>query len=327
MKESGQEYLKIICVDDSDNIIGYLPLLYTKGLPMGLGGILASKRLSSLPRTPVGGPISKDVKATKKIIDYVLAKISNQKDITLQIKSFSNEFNLIFPSLQSIKWREGYFKELPPLNKDIEFQNSKVKKELHRIIRRASENGIRVRSGSSLEDLRQWYKIYAQTMRYHATLTRSFEFFENLWNEFFPQKQLSLNLVEQYANNELEILAGTITFKYGYTTYGAFKGSRRDKLKYSINDILHYFELTQAQNEGYKIFDMGEVPRNHSGLEHYKKKWGMSNYSIYHYYYPKIDIVDDELDPGDADSIKKNLWRGIPLPVTTLIGKTFYKRL
>jgi len=57
-EETGQRALKLICTDKNDDIQGLFPLQFTKGFPFGLGGIPGTRRLASLPRTPVGGPLT-----------------------------------------------------------------------------------------------------------------------------------------------------------------------------------------------------------------------------------------------------------------------------
>jgi Acetyltransferase (GNAT) domain len=327
-RESNQKGVKLICVDDNDKIVGYMPLLHTRGLPAGIGGVLASRRLSSLPRTPVAGPISEDLLVIKKMIQYAIDSISNEKNVTLQIKATRDTYKNLIDNLQCLTWREDYYKEIPPSPQKITFSTSKVEKELYRSLNRAKEKGIRSRYGNSLDDLKKWYRLYLETMHFHATPARSFDFFESLWNEFNADNRMSLNLIEQSRGKKSEILTGSITFKFKDTIYGAFKGSNRKKMKYAVNDLLHYFEFSRAQKEGYRIFDMGEVQKNHLGLEHYKQKWGMKSYRLYHYYTPSHkELQEESLDPGNAGNLKKKLWHIVPLKITQSIGKSFYKRL
>ena len=75
-EESGQEVLKLVCTNDDNEIVGIFPLQKTKGFPFGLGGVPGSKRLSSLPRTPIGGPITIDEFATAKLIEEAINVVS-----------------------------------------------------------------------------------------------------------------------------------------------------------------------------------------------------------------------------------------------------------
>ena len=59
-RENGQRPLKLACEEPDGTLSGILPLMATSGLPFGVGGPSAGRRLSSLPRTPVAGPLGTD---------------------------------------------------------------------------------------------------------------------------------------------------------------------------------------------------------------------------------------------------------------------------
>src|ERR1700730_9778653 len=59
-KEYGQRIVTLACESSDGQLRALLPLIYTKGFPFHIGGRSAARRLSSLPRTPIGGPLSID---------------------------------------------------------------------------------------------------------------------------------------------------------------------------------------------------------------------------------------------------------------------------
>lgn len=319
-KESGQKAIKLLCLDEHDNIVGYIPLLYTKGLPFGLGGILASQRLASLPRSPIAGPIADDAEVLKLLIDSAIEIAKSKPKIILQLKYECGNLDQIEDKLIRVPWRKSYYKELPPKGIKIEFANQKAEKEIHRSFNKAKEYNIKIREASNINDLRNWYKLYLKTMRYHTTPSRRFSFFKDLWNEFHGSGLMSISLVEMQEHSRIHLINGAISFRYKDRIYGAFKGSDRKYFKYRVNDLLHWYELNKAQEEGFRIFDMGEVQGEHDGLDHYKKKWGMNESEIFHYYLKADYQIKEKLDPGNNSSFIAKLWRYVPLPLIELSG-------
>ncbi|MBW3608075.1 MAG: hypothetical protein KY463_06920, partial [Actinobacteria bacterium] len=57
-REYGQRAVGLALEDAGGSIHGVLPLMPTRGLPLGLWSRVGGPRLSSLPRTPVAGPIA-----------------------------------------------------------------------------------------------------------------------------------------------------------------------------------------------------------------------------------------------------------------------------
>jgi len=319
-KESSQKAVKLICVNESEKIVGYMPLLFTKGFPFGLGGILAARRLASLPRSPIAGPIADNPEVLKLLIESAIDLTNTKSKTVLQLKYECGNLDKFDDKLVCVPWRKAYYKEIPPKGIKISLQSQSVEKEVYRAVNKANKNNISIRQAETIEDLRNWYHLYLETMRFHTTPARRFSFFKDLWDEFHSSGLMSISLVEMKENSKTILLNGAISFRYKDRIYGAFKGSDRKYFKYRVNDLLHWYELNKAQEEGFKTFDMGEVQGEHDGLDHYKKKWGMHESEIFHYYLKSDYKPKEKLDPGNNSSFAAKIWRHLPLPIIEYTG-------
>jgi hypothetical protein len=327
-EESGQEVLKLVCTNAENNIVGIFPLQKTKGFPFGLGGVPGSKRLSSLPRTPIGGPLTTDESATTKLLKKAINIVSENQNQFLQIKSYSTELDKSVELLNKHFWREIYFKEIPPHPEEIRFGNSRNHAAIKRAVNKAARSGVSYRLAETEGDLKQWYPLYLDTMRFHTTPARSFNFFANLWKYLRPKDLMSLVLAELEDGKDKVMIAGSVLFYYnGMVTY-AFNGSSRNHLEHRPNDLLHMQAIVDAQKDGYKEYDLGEVSKDHAGLAAYKKKWGSKVLQLYHYYYPNPPQLEEEsLDVETESGLKSKIWKALPLSVTAKIGEFVYKKL
>jgi len=326
--ESGQKIIKLVCTNENDEIVGIFPLQYTKGFPFGVGGVLATKRLSSLPRSPIGGPLVADSSVAKLMIEKAIGLLKDDYDRLLQIKSYEIDLNEKVESLNKYLWREIYIKTIPSYPDEIRFGNSRNHAAVKRAVNKAKRSGVMFRVADSEEDLRNWYPIYLDTMRFHISPARSFHFYKDLWEELKPKGLMQLVLAEYEENGKKIIVAGSVLFFYNKVVTYAFNGSSRKHLELRPNDILHWEAIFNAQKDGYKFYDLGEVSKDHSGLAAYKKKWGSDVWEMYHYYYPKPKQLDKEtLDAGTLHGIKEKIWQTMPLKLTAKIGKMAYKKL
>jgi hypothetical protein len=323
--ESNEKLYKITCVDDSNDIVGIFPLLSTKGFPLGIGGLVGASRLSSLPRTPTGGPLALSPDIMVRLIEESL-KIQNQNpNKTLQIKSFSNNLEMFSKDLYKVHWRDSYITSLPKdPNLEIKFGNSNNHSAIKRCINKAIKNGLTTRYSDNKNELKYWHSLYLDTMKHHMTPARSYSYFENLWNTLKPKDYLKLIIAEQ--NNK--IIAGSILFYFNKTVIYAFNGSDRNFFEFRPNDLLHWNAIEDAIKLNYLYYDLGEVPKNNEGLAQYKKKWSANTVPIYHYYFPQPDKLQFEsIDEGEVSGMKKLIWNLLPLSLTAQIGKWVYNRL
>ena len=328
--ETGQKVLKLICTDNDDNILGLFPLQYTKGFPFGLGGIPGTRRLASLPRTPVGGPLTLDSKTTRLLIRKATEIISNESDFLLQIKSFDPDINDGVNSLHKYFWREIYIKEIPDYPEEIRYGKSKNHAKIKWAVNKAEQNNVTHRIAQSEDDLKKWYLLYLDTMRIHTTPARSYSFFKNIWEFLRPEGLMKLQIAELEEKGKNTLIAGSVLFFYNKTVTHAFSGSSRIRKHIELrpNDLLHWYAILDAQKNGFKHYDFGEVSKGNTGLATYKKKWDTVKINLYHYYYPKpAQLNEDDLDAGTVGGIKEKIWQKQPLFLTAKIGDMIYKRL
>lgn len=318
--ESEQNYYYIIHRNKDNGINGLLPLMTTKGLPFGILGVLGAKRLSSLPRTPLCGPLA-DTDFVKANLLNEAKKLSTSLETILQIKSacpIEDKNNI---GIKSHEWRKSFLKEIPSENHDILFRDHKTERDILRNIKRAKENNIEFYEAQSIHDIHDWYEIYLEKMRFHGVPARPFVFFEACWNILKPAGLLDINLAIQKNGDSYKIFAGNFNYKFKKTCYGGFKAGNMKNAKIMYGDFLMNQEFINLQKNEYNFYDLGEVPRCSKTLERYKRKWGVSEIQLYHSYLnSENEISSEPLEFDKPESIRKRIWKHVPLSVTEKFG-------
>lgn len=323
----------LLCEDEDGQVRGVLPLLRTRGLPFLRGGQLTGRRLSSLPRTPVAGPLALDKEATSALLRAAVERVKREQGgAVLQLKVWPLNSQTGHESIEAastpdglvrVPWRLTYTLELTGRPEDIRFGNSRNHGRIKWAVNKATRMGVRVRRAETEDDLRAWYSLYLDSMRLHAVPPRPYRFFKASWDFMRPRGLMRLLLAEQVETDQSQsqedeegqaeevgpkidkmrqpprlgqtphLLAGSIFLMLGRTEFYAFNGSRRDSLSLRPNDAILWQAIHDACAEGYRYFDFGEVVEDNHGLAEFKGKWGAEPHRLYRYYYP----APKELEP------------------------------
>jgi CelD/BcsL family acetyltransferase involved in cellulose biosynthesis len=326
-RENDSRPLCLACEDSDGRLHGVLGLFETRGLPF-IGRQLAGRRLSSLPRTPVAGPLASDRDAAAALLRAAAEQVDTAVGTQLQIKAASNDFDGLVDGIPGARWRPAYAIELPERVEDLRFGNSKNHARIRSTVNKAEKINLRLREADSEEDLRAWYDVYLETMRWHAVPARSFRFFKAAWDVLRPLGFLRVLLAELHEPHQTRLLAGSIFMMFGQTYFYAFNGCRRGDLSLQPNDVIQWHAIHEACRRGFRYYDLGEVPQKHDGLSFFKSKWGAQEKWLYRYYYPAPkEFESGELESGRMDELRRAIWRRLPLKATMFIGDRLYRYL
>ena len=327
-EETNQTIIKLVCRNSTGKVEGILPMQFTKGVPLGVGGIPGAKRLSSLPRTPVGGLVVSCNEVAELLIKRAIEIADNHSKCLLQIKSYDDTLNDKLPTLSKYFWREIYITDIPKYPEEVRFGNSKNHTKIKWGVNKAIKNGVTIRYANSEKDLLAWYNLYLDTMQFHTTPPRSLRFFKSLWNNLKPKGLMQLVLAELQNGGESRIIAGSIFLTFNKVVVYAFNGSNRNDFELRPNDLIHWNVIMDSQKKGFEFYDWGEVTKGQEGLAAYKEKWSSRKVNMYHYYYPGIEMKDsEEIDSGLREGLVKRIWNLLPLKITAKIGSLIFNRL
>ncbi len=327
--EYGQASVVLGAFDSNDMLKGVFPLLPSNGFPFGIGGMAAGKRISSLPRTPLCGPVASTHELKKKLLDAASKLKLINDGYVLQVKSRDGELCVDSSLIKKINWRSTYTLSLPESPEQIRFGNKTKNHRIKSAVNKAINSGISIREAETEDDLKAWYKLYLETMRYVAVPARSYRLFKFLFENLRSKGLMNLLVAEINENGNKRLLTGSIFLKYNKTFFYSFNGRKMNEPPLHQNDLVLYTAIHRACAEGYSFFDFGEVTSDNEGLARFKSKWGCDEIQIYHYYYPLPGKFDSEkIDSGRGDGkLRKLIWNRLPLGLTKVLGDKIYKYL
>ncbi len=326
-KEYGQRVITLACESSDGQLRAILPLLYTKGLPFSIGGQSGARRLSSLPRTPIGGPLSIDRLASSVVVRAAIELARQEPGTRLQLKTHEVGLDELVDRLVCTPWRLSYVLELPDRPADLRFGNSRNHTRIRWAVNKAAKQGVQVRPAETEGDLQTWYELYLATMRRNAVPPRSYRFFEALWGSMRSSGLMQLLLAEQVWDKGKRLLAGSIFLMFGRTVFYAFNGSQREDLSLRPNDTIQWHAIHNACKAGFRLFDFGEVPEGNAQLAEFKRKWGAEPKRLLRYYYPPVIEPGSNESAGYSQLLTKAVWQRLPLKTTAWLGDWLYRYL
>jgi len=149
-----------------------LPLFYTKGLPLKVGRRANGRRLSSLPRTPVAGPLALDDGAMATVLGYAVEFVRAEPPHELEIKTREDGLSNLVPE--------------PPVCgpceecRRLRLGNAKRQHRVNWAVSKALRLGLQVGEAETEAEVAPWYPLYLDAMRQHAFPPRSYRFFADL---------------------------------------------------------------------------------------------------------------------------------------------------
>jgi CelD/BcsL family acetyltransferase involved in cellulose biosynthesis len=324
-RENGGRARALVCETADGTLLGVLPLFATRGVPLRRGA-LTGRRLASLPRTPIAGPLAADREVAAALVNDAVA-YAGGAGMQLQLKVDGPRLDGLTPDLVGIPWRDSYVLGLPRDPDTLRFGDSRSHSRIKWAIGKAERAGVAVRTADHEEDLRAWYALYLETMRDRVIPPRPYRLFRTLWELMKPAGLFELVLAEKHNSRSPRLLAGSIFLMLGRTVFYAFSGRERSSLSLRPNDVIMWTAINDAIGRGFRRFDLGEVPTGHSGLAKFKQKWGPEPTRLYRYYSPPIEaqeVPDSEIEPHGIAAV---VWQRVPLRATELAGDIVYHYL
>lgn len=287
-----------IYAESDGKICGILPLFLIKNL-------LSGKALVSLPFSVYGG-VYADNEEIAKLLLREAERITKEEDANYL------ELRNKIASTNGMPTRDIYatfIKELPKDKKDC---LEKMPRKSRAACRKGLSFGLEARVGIDL--LREFYQIYAVSVRNLGSPVFPFSFLENLAHEF---KENTTVLSVTYENKPI---ASVFTFLYKDTVMPYYAGALPQYFKYQPNNVMYLKLMEYGVENGFRYFDFGRSKKG-TGSYDFKAFFGFEPQTLYYQYYlNKINALPDASSLNPKVSLAVQVWKRLPVWLTKIIG-------
>jgi FemAB-related protein (PEP-CTERM system-associated) len=251
--------------NESEDIIGFLPLFYIKSK-------LTGNKLCSVPFSHICDPIgTKD--ASRYLLEEAINLFQKSNLNFLEIRGTINDER--FMNLNSFS---TYILELSPKPDDVW---SKLNKGSVRwAIKKARNAGVTVETTRDIGDLKEFYEINALTKKDLGVPCHPWKFFKNMFDILGTRASLYT------AKFNGEIIGGGIMIDFKDRVLYGYGASNPNYLNLHPYNSFIWKSIEDSCVKGYNIYDFGRTSYSNTGLIDFKRRWGTVETKLYYNYYP-----------------------------------------
>lgn len=291
---------------------GVFPLAYVKSFIFG-------NRLISLPFADYGGPVTNDRKTADILVTKTEATVEDLDVDFIEIRSPGEEYFDIFKKHGFMR-RDDYFTFILLLDKEVEDLWKVIGRKNRNMVRKAEKNGVKIVEAKNKTNLRVFYGLYLKTMKKLGSPPQPYEFFETIWDLFYPK-----NLIIPLAVYNNVYIGGSLFFIHKDTIHHSYNSSLKDYLGLGQNNLMQWYIIKWGNEKGFKYLDFGRT-RENAGNVLFKKRWGGELVKMpYFYKFYKKELKEREEIQYEGLS---KLWsKYMPEFVANRIGPRIIKQI
>jgi hypothetical protein len=312
-----------LALEADQRLEGVLPLMLTRGLVTG-------NRLRSLPAVGSVDPLASTTEGRAALLGAACELTLERHARSWTLRAREGGYDELEPRLRQSRRFKTFVAELPEDPDALRASWKKSSNNLWRSLRKADEADVQVREGNSERDLKLFYGIYAQTMRRHRSLPRSYRMLSMARQSLLPLDSYRLLLAEHRG----KVVAGGVFHAWRDTVDLVFNASSERHLALRPNHAVYWSAIRWAIENGYRRYNMGEAPVDGS-LGRFKAQWGGQPVDRFRYDFTPgeragaadaLRRVSTGLDSGEGrQSIVSRIWGRTPLVATRVAGQLVYR--
>ena len=296
-----------LLAEENDQVKGILPLILMSNCILGTFTI-------SLPFQCIGGVCADNPQVEGLLIDVAINITKENKSEYLELRQEKKI------DRSDIHTKEHKATFVLPLGKDEETVfNTCFVKNLRNKIRKAVKEGVAVSHGKSVDDIRNFYKIFSRNMRDLGTPVLSEKMFHNIFQAFPEHARIFT------ARHQDRIIGCKFVMYFKDTMYFLWASSLRDSFALAPVSLLNWESIRLGCQDGYRFCDFGRSTIN-DGAYSYKKQYGGQERQLYWLYYLN---TKQEMPSLSKDNLKYkmiiNTWKKMPLFLTNFLGPKIVK--
>lgn len=301
---------------------GYIPLYFAI---LGSGGIralipvmevnsfLTGKRGVSLPFTDFCDPIIDEGIQLQDVLEDIVEFGRKCGWKYVELRGGQNHLTSTLPS-------SSYYNHTLELCGDAEKRFQGFRKGTKSSIKKAEKEGVAVKIQTSLDSVKEFYRLSCITRKHHGLPPQPYSFFEKVHRYVISTGFGIVNLA-WYKNS---CIAGGIFFSFGDSAIYKYGASDREHQHLSANNLIVWKAIEYYVNLRLKSLCFGKTNLENEGLRIFKRGWGAKE-SALHYY--KFDLRTNAFVKSRplVSGVHNQFFRRLPPFLSRWVGAALYR--
>lgn len=291
--------------EDHGVVRGLLPLFYVQTLLFG-------RSLISVPFGVYGGIVADDE-------EVELSLLAAATELARELRVRYLELRHIDKNGLQLPTKDLYVTFQREIYSDVDQNMAAIPRKQRRMIRQGIKHGLTSAIGS--DHLKEFYAIYAHSVRNLGTPVFPYRFFQNLQRQFGED----CKILSVWHGGKM--VAGVMTFFFKDHVIPYYGGAQREFFPYAVNDFMYWELMRYGCEHGYGVFDFGRSKQGTGAFE-FKRHWGFEPQPLcYQYFLNRAKAIPNISPTNPKFQLFVNLWRRLPLSVTKLVGPMIVRSL
>lgn len=303
----GYRPLYFVCLADGE-LLSLIPVMEIRSL-------LTGKRGVSLPFTDYCKPLTVEKGYFDRTLNRIIEFGKEEGWDYLELRGVESGLEGEHPSL-------CYHDHTLDLTQGVENRFSNFRDSTKRNIKRAIKEGVKVKIESSLDSIKEFYRLNCLTRKHHGLPPQPWIFFRRIYEHVLDQ---DLGLVV-LALSRGKTIAGSVFFHFGEKAIYKYGASDRRYQSLRANNLVMWEAIKHYAQCGYKSLSLGRTEPENRGLLQFKDGWGGEK-RIVNYY--KYSLKKGAYVRGKSPHMgfHTEIFRRTPLSLLNIIGRALYKHM
>jgi hypothetical protein len=197
---------------------------------------------------------------------------------------------------------------------------SSFKGSTKRNIKKAIREGVRVSMSSSIESIRDFYRLNCMTRKSHGLPPQPYFFFKKIHEHIISKGHGFVAL----ASHEGKTIAGAVYFHFGKRSLYKYGASDIGYQYLRANNLVMWEAIKRYAKEDYQSFSFGKTEPGNTGLRQFKAGWGAKEKKVYYYRYSFAEDAFVRAKPLES-GLHNGVFNRLPIPLLRLMGAIAYK--
>jgi len=295
-------------VMDNDKVLALIPVMEVKSY-------LTGKRGVSLPFTDFCDPIIDDQISVGNLFTFAKDFGKDQGWRYLEVRGKGYQFEKFLASA-------SFYRHILPLADGREALFHRFRKGTKSSIKKAEKDGVKVEMFTSIESLREFYKLNCITRKFHGLPPQPWRFFELLHRSVLS-KGLGIVILAYY---EGFCIAGGVFLNFGDTAVYKYGATDRRHQSLSATTLIVWEAIKFYIERKAKMLCLGRTDQLNEGLRTFKRGWGATEQEISYYRYDFEKGAFVSATSG-VKGFHNKIFNKMPLPILNRIGNILYRHV
>ncbi len=304
---------RYLAVERSDEIVAGMALVLIRSF-------LTGNRVVSVPFVDECPPLAEDA-------EHLRALLAAAIEVQRQDKARYIELRAEYPpdvlANHQLSTHDYYNTFVTDISGDFDELTARFGKRARQYVRNKCLPHLRFHQGTSLDDVKTFYRLNLLTRTKHGMIPQPFVLFHNIWKRVISKGYGFVTVA--YRGDEP--ISANVYFHFKDLLIHKYTGSNTDFAEFRGNHFLVWKGMEYACEHGVKQYDFGRTSPDNKGLVNFKRLWGTREYTLPYYYLPPVEGVTSTTEDSLKYRLMKTFVHHAPGFASRWAGRMVYRHL